>query len=125
MRDWISLSWRWGSGVDHPPSSKNLTVFSASDLLTLSLCLLGTMASDYLLSGVCVGSGPQWDPLILEGTLGLTSHFDFWKGLCNLLSVSQVHRLSTKCTLGLITMQKAFMCLSLLLDFSALNALYC
>ena len=94
----------------------------ASGGFALCLCLPLLISSHCLLEWFCVealsGMALSGSPLMLQGTLGFASDFDFWKGLCNLRSVSMVHGLIIKCLVGLLPKQKALMCLSLPTLFS-------
>lgn len=47
-----------------------------------------------------VSNVPQWDPLTFQETSEFTSHFDSLRGFFSFLSVSEIHGLSTKSTMG-------------------------
>ena len=57
--------------------------------------------------GGFVSNVPQRDPLRLQETSELASDFDILRSFFNFLSVSEVHGLGTKYTMGLVKTQEA------------------
>lgn len=109
VRDRICGPRAWGSGLgfllhqSKPGFSQHQShLHSALACLESQppiICSMGSLCQTF------VSHGPQWGPLMLQGTLSFPS--DFLSSFFNLLSVLELPLMNLKCTMGLIKIQNA------------------